>query len=97
MDMYINGEGTERNKQKAAEKFLSTSKMTMKDLKIAALVKDALYYRFITRKQNGWIETLDTAVKLGKSPSEVVAFLKNPENEESLSHIKGKVEQYWNA
>ena len=64
---------------------------------LAALVKDALYYRFITRKQNGWIETLDTAVKLGKSPTEVVAFLKNPENEESLSHIKGKVEQYWNS
>jgi len=97
MDLFINGEGTERNKKKAAEKFLSTAKMTMKDLKISALVKDALYYRFITRKQNGWIETLDTAVKLGKSPTEVVAFLKNPENEDSLAHIKGKVEQYWNS
>ena len=69
----------------------------MKNLKVTALVKDALYYRFITRKQNGWIETLDTAVKLGKSPTEVVAFLNNPENEEALSHIKGKVEQYWNS
>jgi len=97
MDLFINGEGTERNKKKAAEKFLSTAKMTMKDLKISALVKDALYYRFITRKQNGWIETLDTAVKLGKSPTEVVAFLNNPENEDSLAHIKGKVEQYWNS
>jgi hypothetical protein len=97
MDLFINGEGTERNKKKAAEKFLSTSKMTMKNLKISALVKDALYYRFITRKQNGWIETLDTAVKLGKSPTEVVAFLNNPENEDSLAHIKGKVEQYWNS
>jgi len=96
MDLFINGEGTERNKKKAAEKFLSTSKMTMKNLKISALVKDALYYRFITRKQNGWIETLDTSVRLGKSPTEVVAFLNNPENEDSLAHIKGKVEQYWN-
>ena len=51
LDLFINGEGTERNKKKAAEKFLSTSKMTMKNLKISALVKDALYYRFITRKQ----------------------------------------------
>tara|TARA_R110000751_G_scaffold150325_1_gene255289 strand:+ start:191 stop:1207 length:1017 start_codon:yes stop_codon:yes gene_type:complete len=97
MDLYINGQGTERNKKKAAEKFLSVAKMSMKNLKVTALVKDALYYRFITRKQNGWIETLDTAVKLGKSPTEVVAFLNNPENEEALSHIKGKVEQYWNS
>lgn len=96
MDMFINGEGTETNKKKAAEKFLSTSKMTMKDLKISALVKDALYFRFITRKQSGWIETLDTSVKLGKSPTEVVAFLKNPENEDTYSHIFNKVEQYWN-
>jgi hypothetical protein len=96
MDMFINGEGTETNKKKAAEKFLSTSKMTMKDLKISALVKDALYFRFITRKQSGWIETLDTSVKLGKSPTEVVAFLKNPENEDTYSHIFSKVEQYWN-
>jgi hypothetical protein len=97
MDMYINGEGTERNKKKAAELFLKTSKMTMKDLKISALVKDGLYYRFITRKQSGWIETLDTSVKLGKTPTEVVSFLKNPENEDTLAHIKGKVEHYWNS
>ena len=96
MDLFINGEGTETNKKKASEKFLKTSKMSMKDLKIFALVKDALYYRFITRKQNGWIETLDTSVKLGKSPTEVVAFLKNPENEDTYSHIFGKIEQYWN-
>lgn len=97
MDIYINGEGTERNKKKAAELFLKTSKMTMKDLKISALVKDGLYYRFITRKQSGWIETLDTSVKLGKTPTEVVSFLKNPENEDTLAHVKSKVEHYWNA
>jgi len=96
MDLFINGEGTETNKKKASEKFLKTSKMSMKDLKISALVKDALYYRFITRKQNGWIETLDTSVKLGKSPTEVVSFLKNPENEDTYSHVFGKIEQYWN-
>ncbi len=96
MDLFINGEGTETNKKKASEKFLKTAKMSMKDLKISALVKDALYYRFITRKQSGWIETLDTSVKLGKNPSEVVSFLKNPENQDTYSHIFGKVEQYWN-
>jgi hypothetical protein len=96
MDLFINGEGTETNKKKASEKFLKTTKMSMKDLKISALVKDALYYRFITRKQNGWIETLDTSVKLGKNPSEVVSYLKNPENEDTYSHIFGKIEQYWN-
>ena len=97
MDMYINGEGTESNKKKASEKFLKAAKMTMKDLKITALVKDALYYRFITRRQNGWIETLDSNVKLGKTPEEVSNFFKNPENQDSFKHVLDKVEKYWNT
>ena len=38
MDLFINGEGTETNKKKASEKFLKTSKMSMKDLKIHILI-----------------------------------------------------------
>tara|TARA_A100001201_G_C4089421_1_gene201622 strand:+ start:290 stop:1306 length:1017 start_codon:yes stop_codon:yes gene_type:complete len=97
MDIHINGEGTESNKKKAAESFIKASKLSMEDLKITALVKDCLYYRFITTKAGGWIETLDSGVKLGKRQEEVVKFLKKPEQEEVLMSLLSKVESYWNA
>ena len=95
MDAFIGGEGTESSKKRAAEQFLSASKSTMKDLKIRALVKDAMFYRFITPKASGWIETLDSGLKLGKVPSEVVEFFKNPEHEDTLKSLMDKVEPYW--
>ena len=61
-----------------------TNKDTMKNLKLRALVKDAMFYRFIMVKSNGWIEPLDNSIRLGKVPSEVVEYLKNPENDEVL-------------
>lgn len=97
MDSFINGDGGESNKRKAAESFLKVSKETMENLKIRALVKDSLYYKFITTKSDGWIETLDSNVRLGKRPDEVVAFLKDPDNEEVLLSVMSKVEEYWNG
>jgi hypothetical protein len=95
MDNYINGLGTESSKKKAASQFLEVSKLTMEELKIRALVKDALYYRFITTKAGGWIEPIDSGIRLGKSPAECFEFLRKPENEESLMAILDKVEPYW--
>ena len=95
MDAFISGLGTESNKKRAAEMFIDTSKVKIQDLKIRALVKDAMFYRFITPKPSGWIETLDSGLKLGKIPSEVVTFLKNPEHDDVLTSLMDKVEPYW--
>jgi len=97
MDMYINGEGCESNKKRAASQFLDVSKLEMEDLKLRALIKDALYYRFLTTKASGWIEPLDSGIRLGKRPAECLEFLKNPDNEELLLSLLNKVEPYWNA
>jgi hypothetical protein len=69
----------------------------MKNLKLRALVKDAMFYRFIMLKSNGFIEPLDNSIRLGKVPSEVVTFLSNPENDEILKSLMDKIEPYWNA
>jgi len=97
MDEYINGRGAENNKKRAATQFLDVSKLDMEELKIRALVKDGLYYRFITTKAGGWIEPIDSGVRMGKRPSEVLDFLKDPNNEESLLSLMDKVDPYWNA
>lgn len=96
MDAFIDGKGSQTNKKKAAETFLKVSKNSMEDLKVNAMVKDSLYYKFIYTKPNGWIETVDSGIKLGKKPTEAVEFLKNPENEEVLFAIMEKIETYWN-
>ena len=95
MDDYINGFGTESSKKRASSQFLEVSQLDMEELKIRALVKDALYYRFITTKAGGWIEPIDSGIRLGKTPSECLEFLKNPEHEETLMAILDKVEPYW--
>ena len=97
MDEYINGNGAESNKKRAATQFLEVSKLDMEELKIRALIKDGLYYRFITTKAGGWIEPIDSGIRLGKRPSEVLEFLKDPNNEEQLLSLMDKVEPYWNA
>jgi hypothetical protein len=97
MDNYINGLGTESSKKRAAGQFLEVAQLDMEELKIRALIKDALYYRFITTKAGGWIEPIDSGIRLGKSPSECLEFLKNPENEEALMSILDKVEPYWQS
>ena len=97
MDLFINGDGSESNKKRAVQQFIDAARSDMEDLKIRALVKDALFYRFITTKSSGWIETLDSNQKMGKRPDEVVAYLKNPENEEVLTSLLAKVEPYWDA
>tara|TARA_B110000503_G_C7049923_1_gene371869 strand:+ start:64 stop:1080 length:1017 start_codon:yes stop_codon:yes gene_type:complete len=97
MDNYINGFGAESSKKRSATQFLDVAALTMEELKIRALIKDALYYRFITTKAGGWIEPIDSGIRLGKTPSECLEFLKNPENEESLMALLDKVEPYWNS
>jgi len=97
MDDYVNGHGSEANKKKAAQNFLDVSTLTMEEIKIRALVKDCLFYRFLLTKAGGWIEPLDSGIRLGKRPAECLDFLMDPKNEESLLSLMDKVEPYWNA
>jgi len=97
MDEYINGRGAENNKKRAAKQFLDVAGLDMEELKIRALIKDGLYYRFLTTKAGGWIEPIDSGIRLGKRPSEVLEFLKDPNNEESLLSLMDKIDPYWNS
>jgi hypothetical protein len=96
MDAYINGEAGERNKQKAAEHFLTTSRSEMIDLKIRAMIKDSITHGFIQAKSDGYFHDEFAGVKMGKRPLEVLEFMKNPENDETLTHYLEKIEPIWN-
>tara|TARA_R110002020_G_scaffold4711_7_gene20492 strand:+ start:220 stop:1314 length:1095 start_codon:yes stop_codon:yes gene_type:complete len=94
MDSYIHGEGSERSRQKAAQTFLSTSNMSLEELKLAAILKDAKSYRFIADKSDGFIHT-DNGIKLGRTMEEVLNFIASPLNDEVLMYIINKVEREW--
>jgi uncharacterized coiled-coil protein SlyX len=97
MDKYINGDLVEKDKRKTAQRFLDTSGLDMESLKIRAMVKDSTYYKFIATKSDGFIYHMETGTMLGRTPSDIAEYLKNPLNEEILMNLTKKVETYWNA
>lgn len=97
MDNYINGLGVDRDKKKTAQAFLDAARLSMEVLKLKAIVKDATQYRMITTKSDGMIYDLDSGTALGRTPSDVVAFLQNPLNEEVMMKLMSNVEGMWNS
>ena len=96
MDKYINGESVDTNKKKTAERFLEIANLDMETLKLRAIVKDASYYKFVATRGDGFIYHMQSGTMLGKTPTEVVEFLKNPMNDQLLADLQQKVEKTWN-
>lgn len=96
MDMFINGEGSEKSANRAAQNFLDAVDLDMETLKIKAIIRDATYLKFIALKADGHIYHMSSGTLLGRNPSDVVEYLKNPLNEEILKDLLKKVEKYWN-
>lgn len=96
MDRYINGESIETNKRRAAQTFLDVSALDMETLKLRAIVKDATYYKMIAFRGDGFIYHMKSSTVLGKNPSDVTEYLKNPLNEQVLMDLNKNLEKYWN-
>lgn len=96
LDTYIQGEGVENNKSRAAEAFIKTTELDMETLKLKALVKDASFYKFIITKADGMIYHTAKNAMMGRNVSDLVEFLKNPLHEDVLSALLNEVEKYWN-
>jgi len=96
MDRHINGEGTEGNKERAAKGFLEAAAMDMESLKIKAIVKDSVFFKYIINKADGHIYHASSSTLMGRNVSDVIEFLKNPMNEDILKDLNGKIEKLWN-
>jgi hypothetical protein len=97
MDKYINGESVDKDKKKTAQRFLDTASLDMETLKLRTIVKDANLYKLIATRGDGFIYHMKSATMIGKNPSDVVEYLKNPLNEEILAVLTKNVEKMWNA
>jgi hypothetical protein len=96
MDAFINGLSVEKDKKKTAQQFLSVVDEDMETLKLRAIVKDSARYKVITNKSDGMIYHTFSGAQMGRTPSDVIEFLKNPLNEEILMQVMTDVESYWN-
>jgi hypothetical protein len=94
-DKYINGETVDKDKRKTAERFLEIINLDMETLKLRAIVKDAMIYKIFATRPDGIMYHMNTGSPLGRNPSEVVEFLKNPANEDILKSTQNQVETYW--
>lgn len=95
MDSYINGQSVDKNKKRTAQEFLNVSKLDMETLRLRAIIKDATFYKVLATKPDGYIYHLKSHTMLGRTPSDVVEFLKNPLNEDVLKELTSSVENYW--
>jgi len=96
VDEFIHGNGVEGNKTKAAQKFLDAAQLSMEDLKLKALIKDASFYKFIISKPDGMLYHAQKSAILGRNVADVLEYLKNPMNEDILEDLLAQVEKYWN-
>lgn len=94
---YIEGNRTEKDKRKCAQRFLDAVGLDMETLKLRALVKDASFLKQMVTKADGFIYHLNSNTLMGKNPSECVEFLRNPLHEDILRTLQSDVEKYWSA
>ena len=97
MDMYINGEGGESNKERAAKSFIEATNMDMETLKIKSIVRDSVFFKYIINKPDGYIYHAKSNALLGRNVSDVVEYMKNPLNEDILKDLNLAVEKLWNS
>ena len=97
MDTYISGDGIEPNKERAANSFLDAVNSDMESLKIRAIVKDSVFFKYIINKSDGFIYHNDTNAALGRNVTDVVEYLKNPLHDDILNDLVEKCEAFWNG
>ena len=97
MDLYINGEGVESNKERSAKTFLEATAMDMETLKIKSIVRDSIFFKYIINKADGYIYHVKSSAMLGRNVSDVIEYLKSPLNEDVLSDLNKACEKFWNS
>ena len=97
MDRHISGDGSEPNKERAAKSFIEATKLDMETLKIKSVVRDSIFFKYISTKSDGHIYHTKTQSMLGRNVSDVIEHLKNPLNEDILTDLVEQCEKYWNV
>lgn len=96
MDKFLEGTlDANISKRKNAEKFIDICGLDMETLKLRSIIKDANFVRLISARSDGMIYHMATSTPMGKTPTEALAFLQNPLNDNVLRDLTAAVEALW--
>lgn len=96
LDQFIDGKIVKDNKKATVKQFLDAAARDIESLTIEALVRDALYFNFITREADGYFYNKQTEVRLGKNEKEVIKYISAPVNQLEFENLKNRVEAKFN-
>lgn len=95
LDRYINGLAHDGDKKRCASTFIDLAGLSNDELKIKAIIRDAIFFKYIIAKSDGVLYEASQNILLGRNNAEVLEFLKNPGNDDILDTILAKVESTW--
>jgi len=96
MDNFIKGQSFEKNMKRAAEVFTAAAESDIETLQMRSLIKDGNTLKQIAPKSDGFIYHMATNIKMGRTVSDCVEFLKNPANDDTLGSLLRAIEPEWN-
>lgn len=95
LDDYINGNGIEKEKTKAAQKFIDLAQEEESVLKLKAMAKDGQFFKFLITKTDGMIYHANSNAVIGRNTADIVTYLQNPLNQPVLEKLTEELNPYW--
>lgn len=95
MDEFIDGRSFEKNKDRAVKNFTEVANMDMEELKIRAILKDAMHFKKVQLKADGLLYHSKTNSMMGRNIEDAVEFVKNPLNKDIVDYLIDDVEKLW--
>ncbi len=93
--IYLDGKGLESSKTKACKQFLEYAAVKLDELKIRAVLKDAMLMKIVVLNDNTLLH-LKSGTMIGNSEEEAVHYLKNPGNAKNVFNVLlSQVQEHW--
>ena len=97
LDKFINGASFDKDVRRCANLFIESTELSKEDIKIKAIIKDCVFYKYIFAKSDSVLYESTQNIMLGRNVAEVLEFLKNPANDDVLDLLMAKTETLWKA
>lgn len=95
LDDYINGLGAEHNKEKACNRFIEIAEKTIGEVKLRAVIKEAMFYKIIAQKGDGMYCHISSGTMVGRNNAEIYNSLSNVGNSDIMRKVVEEVEERW--
>lgn len=96
LDDFIKGVGKKTDIKKLPKQFIDTCNLSIEELKLKAMIKEALHQGKITKhSETGELYNKSTGTKYPKTEEQIYEFLMSPVNSDELTDINSQISEYW--